>query len=44
MMFSKLLTVFEHSGVFVGGEEIALVTEVKYLEVILNSTLFQEAH
>lgn len=44
MMFSKLLTVFEHSGVFVGGEEIALVTEVKYLGDILNSTLFQEAH
>lgn len=44
MMFSKLLTLFEHSGVFVGGEEIALVTEVKYLGVILNLTLSQEAH
>ena len=39
IIFAKRLPNVDHSGVFLGGEELALVSEFRYLGVILDSTL-----
>ena len=44
MMFTKQPEKIERSGVFLRGEELALVTEFKYLGVILDPTLSFRKH
>ncbi len=44
MMFTKQPVKIESSGVFLGGEELVLVTEFKYLGVILDPTLSFRKH
>ena len=43
-LFSKRPVVLESSNVFLGGEELELVSEFKYLRVILDSTLTFKKH
>ena len=44
MAFSKRPVVMESSNVFLGGEELELVSEFKYLGVMLDSTLTFKKH
>ena len=44
MIFDKRPPNTDHSGVFLGGEELALVSEFRYLGVILDSTLSFRKH
>lgn len=44
MAFSKRLVVLRNSNVFLRGEELSLVTEFKYLGVILDPTLSHKKH
>ena len=44
MIFAKRPPNIEHSGVFLGGEELTLLSEFRYLGVTLGSTLSFRKH